>query len=70
MGRFSSGLSLFWVLPCTELNAAKSAVVELNHLRDVSPSAVYPPVDFLSAMEDLHWSLSLLAAWLSVVAAQ
>lgn len=60
MGRFTSGLPLCWVLESTELNAARSAVVELSHLRDGSPSAVYPPVDFLSATEDLHWSLSLL----------
>lgn len=68
MGRFSSGLALCWVLESRELNAARSAAVELNHLRDGSSSAVYPSVDFLSAMEDLHWSLSLLPAQLGIVA--
>lgn len=51
-----------WVLESRELNAASFAAAELNQLKGGSPLALYPPMDLLSAMGDLHWSLSLLPA--------
>lgn len=76
MGRERQSLVFFWsgclcwVLESMELNAARFAAAELNQLKDGSLSALYPPVDLLSAMGDLRWSLSPLPAWPSVVAPQ